>query len=472
MKKTALIGMLLVIACLLSACTAVSDALRIPSASYTLPVESTSTPNNNSSNPTAEPSNPADLIGKWYAEQSAVAYEFFADGTVKKYSISLGYYEYHTLEEGTYTYDGITLSCTFPSRSTPIVYSCSVNSTAMTIIASYQSMNFAPVTELPTEHPQYDFPNFDELVKSNSLSLDFYFGKTIETDLTRESVLENLERSYYQYVESEDELIKLMSGTAKKGNLVNIDFEGKLDGVAFEGGTKQGALVALSDGTGYVDGFAPAIAGHNVGEIFDIEVTFPEDYGKADMAGKKVVFTIKLNWIYSINLTDEIAKEHGYEMADAWVDDVYYTQVGALLWTENEDWNTVEIPVEAYQFFYQYNLDTVYANAFYYFNNDIDKCLEYYEMTLEDLKNSAMKAARRFYVAAMIADRENLTADDALIEKLENDFLQDYINNGYSEAEAREVLENEGKLEFQALVEKTLAENFFVENNTFTAPAE
>ena len=472
MKKNALIGMLLVFACLLCSCTAVSDALRIPSASYTLPAQTTAAPTNPSEPNSADPSNPDDLIGKWYSQSSAVAYEFFANGTVKKYSISLGYYEYHTMEEGTYTYDGITLSCTFPSRTTPIVYSCAVNTTGMTLIASYQSLSFAPITELPTEHPQYDFPNFDELAKNDPISLDFYFGKTIETDVTKESVLENLERSYYQYVSGEDELIKLMSGTAKMGNLVNIDFEGKLDGVAFEGGTAKEQIVAIKDGTGYIDGFAPGIAGHSVGETFDVEVTFPENYQATDLAGKKVVFTMKLNWIYSIDLTDELAKEHGYDTVNAWVDEVYSEQIGAMLWTENEDWKTVDLPVEAYQFFYQYNLDQIHSYAFYYFNNDVDACLEYMKMTLDDLKNSAMDAARRFYVSAQIVDRENLSADDALLEKLENAFLQDYIQSGYTEAEAKDILKNEGKMEFRALVEKTLAQNFFVENNTFPPIAE
>ena len=342
----------------------------------------------------------------------------------------------------------------------------------MTLIASYQNLSFSPVTELPTEHPQYDFPNFDEIAKNNPITLDFYFGKTIETDITKDSVLEGLERGYYQYVESEEELIRLTSGTAKLGNLVNIDFEGKLDGVAFDGGTATSQLVVVNDGTGYIDGFAVGIAGHKVGEIFDVEVTFPENYTATDLAGKKVVFTMKLNWIYSIDLTDEIAKELGYESLDAWVNEAYYEQVGELLWTETEEWNTVELPEEAYQFFYQYNLDAVYANAFYYFNNDIDQCLAYFGMTLKDLEDSALKAARRFYVSAQIVDREELTADDTLLKKLENDFLQDYIANGYTEADARELLKNDGNLEFQALVEKTLAQYFFVENNTFTAPAE
>ena len=473
MKKIALIGLILVFACLLGSCSAVSDALRIPSASYTLPTQTTDAPSGGSPNsPAAEPSNPADLVGKWYSEASALVYEFFANNTVKKYSLTPGYYEYHTLEEGTYTYDGVTLSCKFPSKTTATVYSCSVNANSMNMIASYQNLGFTTTADLPTEHPQYDFPNFDELVKDDPIALDFYFGKTIETDISKESVLENLERSYYQYVEKEDDLIKLMSGTAKLGNLVNIDYEGKLDGVPFDNGAAQGALVVVNDGNRYVDGFATGIAGHTVGETFDVEVTFPEDYHSTDLAGKKVVFTMKLNWIYSINLTDELAQEHGYDTVDAWVDEVYNDQIGALLWSKNEDWKNIEIPKEAYQFFYQYNLDIHHSNAFYYFDNDFDAYLTYLNITLEDLEKSAKEVARRFYVAAQIVDRHELTADEDLLKKLENEFLQDYMNSGYTEAQAKEVLENEGKLEFQALVENTLAQLYFVNNNTFTSETE
>lgn len=473
MKKITLIGLLLVFACMLGSCTAVSDALRIPSASYTLPQQSTDAPSDGSSNsPSVTPSDPADLIGKWYSKASAIVYEFFANNTVKKYSLTPGYYEYHTLEEGTYTYDGVTLSCKFPSKTTATVYSCSVNANSMNMTASYQNLGFAPAAELPSEHPQFDFPNFSELVKNDPLSLDFYFGKTIETDISKESVLENLERSYYQYVEKEEDLIKLMSGTAKLGNLVNIDYEGKLDGVPFDKGAEQGALVVVNDGNRYIDGFATGIVGHTVGETFDVEVTFPEDYKSKDLAGKKVVFTMKLNWIYSINLTDELAKEHGYDTVDAWVNEVYNDQVGALLWTKTEDWKTIEIPEEAYQFFYQYNLDMAHANAFYYFENDFEAYLSYLNLTLEDLEKSAKDIARKFYVSAQIVSRHELTADEDLMKKLEDDFIQDYINSGYTEAQAKEVLENEGKLEFQGLVANTLAQNYFVNNNTFTVIVE
>jgi ABC-type sugar transport system ATPase subunit len=191
-------------------------------------------------------------------------------------------------------------------------------------------------------------------------------------------------------------------------------------------------------------------------------------YGRLDATDDEVIEAAK-----RANIHDYITSlEHGYDTVNAWVDEVYSEQIGAMLWTENEDWKTVDLPVEAYQFFYQYNLDIHHSNAFYYFDNDFDAYLTYLNITLEDLEKSAKEVARRFYVAAQIVDRHELTADEDLLKKLENEFLQDYMNNGYTEAQAKEVLENEGKLEFQALVENTLAQLYFVNNNTFTSETE
>lgn len=97
----------------------------------------------------------------------------------------------------------------------------------------------------------------------------------------------------------------------EKGDFVVINFEGFLDGVAFEGGKAEGYTLEIGSNS-FIPGFEDGIIGMNVGENKDIEVTFPENYGKAELAGKPTVFKITLNAIQVKDVpkkpTEEILK--------------------------------------------------------------------------------------------------------------------------------------------------------------------
>lgn len=91
-------------------------------------------------------------------------------------------------------------------------------------------------------------------------------------------------------------LVNVDDREAKMGDKVNIDFKGSIDGVAFEGGTAEKQDLDLGSNT-FINGFEEQIAGHNVGDEFDINVTFPEDYFSEELKGKEAVFNIVLNTI-------------------------------------------------------------------------------------------------------------------------------------------------------------------------------
>ena len=75
---------------------------------------------------------------------------------------------------------------------------------------------------------------------------------------------------------------------AADGDTVNIDYVGRIDGVAFDGGDTKGSGADLTLGSGtYIDNFEDQIVGHTPGETFDVTVTFPEDYGNEDLNGKE-----------------------------------------------------------------------------------------------------------------------------------------------------------------------------------------
>lgn len=88
---------------------------------------------------------------------------------------------------------------------------------------------------------------------------------------------------------------------AKDGDETVIDFVGKRDGVAFDGGTAKDYGLTLGSNQ-FIPGFEEAIIGHKPGETFDIELTFPKDYHAADLKGAKVTFTVTLNSIKEVQL--------------------------------------------------------------------------------------------------------------------------------------------------------------------------
>ena len=100
-------------------------------------------------------------------------------------------------------------------------------------------------------------------------------------------------------------------GKAENGDIAVIDFEGFVDGVAFEGGKGENFSLALGSGQ-FIPGFEEQVVGHEAGEEFDIEVNFPEEYQAKELAGKAATFKIKLHEVKTKELPeldDEFAKD-------------------------------------------------------------------------------------------------------------------------------------------------------------------
>ena len=96
----------------------------------------------------------------------------------------------------------------------------------------------------------------------------------------------------------------------ENGDIANIDYEGKKDGVAFDGGTAKGYDLHIGSGS-FIPGFEDGVVGMKIGETKDIKLTFPEDYQSTELAGKEVVFTVKVN---------SIKVETPATLDDAWVE--------------------------------------------------------------------------------------------------------------------------------------------------------
>ncbi len=105
----------------------------------------------------------------------------------------------------------------------------------------------------------------------------------------------------------------------REGDIANIDYEGKKDGVAFDGGTAQGYDLVIGSGT-FIPGFEDGVIGMKVGETKDLPLTFPENYSNADLAGADVIFTVTVNAIkeeITPELNDEFVAALGNDASDS-----------------------------------------------------------------------------------------------------------------------------------------------------------
>ena len=114
-----------------------------------------------------------------------------------------------------------------------------------------------------------------------------------------------------QMAERNSRMVSVEDRPAKKGDTVVIDYEGFADGKAFDGGKAEAQSLELGSNT-FIPGFEDQIIGKNIGDKFDIEVKFPEDYGAKELAGKDATFKINLHEIKVKELPtidDEFAKD-------------------------------------------------------------------------------------------------------------------------------------------------------------------
>ena len=122
---------------------------------------------------------------------------------------------------------------------------------------------------------------------------------------------EVMEKQIKTVREGQARIITVEDRAAQMDDETTIDFEGFKDGVAFEGGKGEDFPLTLGSGQ-FIPGFEEQIVGHKTGEEFEIEVTFPEDYQMADLAGAKTTFKIKLKEIKAKELPefdDELVKD-------------------------------------------------------------------------------------------------------------------------------------------------------------------
>ncbi len=142
------------------------------------------------------------------------------------------------------------------------------------------------------------------------VSIEGYRGIEVEKKLeavTDEAVEAEVNRALERNARSVD----VTDRAAEMGDIANIDYEGSVDGVPFDGGKAEGHDLKLGSGA-FIPGFEEQIVGKAIGEEFDVNVTFPEEYHAKELAGKAAVFKTKLNALKFEELPladDEFAKD-------------------------------------------------------------------------------------------------------------------------------------------------------------------
>ena len=142
------------------------------------------------------------------------------------------------------------------------------------------------------------------------VTLGEYMNLGIEKK-TAEISDEEVEQELQKTREQNARTITVEDRPAEIGDIAVIDYEGFCDGVAFDGGKGENHELELGSHS-FIDTFEDQIAGKNIGDEFDVNVTFPEEYHSADLAGKPAVFKVKLNSIKKKELPeldDEFAEE-------------------------------------------------------------------------------------------------------------------------------------------------------------------
>ncbi len=263
------------------------------------------------------------------------------------------------------------------------------------------------------------------------------------------------------------------------GDKVNINYVGSVDGVEFEGGKADNFDLTLGSGT-FIPGFEDAVVGHKVGENFDINVTFPEDYGaegteKAELNGKAAVFNITINHMYKTILpefNDKFVEENysdfyssAQEMEDDYrkliIEDQMKLYAQTLLM---EDCEVDIYPQEIIDFVEGYMVANMEAQgAQYGFTAESMVGLYGYETVeeyLEANKESIEAVSKSYLVYQAYAEKEGLTVSD--------EYLNNYCKEAFGEQDYSDIIAYYGK----PYMKFTLMANLILDDLTSKMPVK
>lgn len=152
------------------------------------------------------------------------------------------------------------------------------------------------------DYEGYDFSEYVTVGEYKGLEY-----KAIEVTVSEKDIEEEIENR----LKNAAEKTSVEEGVVEDGDTINVAFEGRIDGETFEGGSSDSYDITVGS-TPMIDGFVEGLVGKNVGETVELDLQFPEDYGKEELNGKDVVFTVTIN-----SKQVEVVPEYGTDFIKA-----------------------------------------------------------------------------------------------------------------------------------------------------------
>ncbi len=266
-----------------------------------------------------------------------------------------------------------------------------------------------------------------------------------------------------------DYQVDLSANTVAQGSIVNMDYTGRIDGVAFEGGSAEGAHLVIGSGK-FIPGFEDGLVDKQVGETVDLDLTFPEDYQNADYAGKNAVFTVSINsidtrsmpkytdeLIQTLNISQDITTYQQYEdyirqyLQDS-CDDANEQMLQESIW--NAAYGTCEVsdpPQQMVDSFYE-DLNEYFETYAQYYSMDLETFISSQmsmdmETYQEKNREAATEEAKKELAYMAIAKAEGIVVDDAMMQEAAE---AEYADYGYESADA--MIQTMGKADFSSYV--------------------
>ena len=227
---------------------------------------------------------------------------------------------------------------------------------------------------------------------------------------------------------------------AQMGDTTVIDFEGFLDGVAFEGGKGEKFPLELGSGS-FIPGFEDQIVGKSIGEEFDVNVTFPEGYQAENLAGKPAVFKCKLHEIKAKELPavdDEFVKDISeFDTLDEYKADIRSKlekaaedEAATNLDNALVDAVIAKMSAEVPQVMYQRRIDDIVREWSTRNRIRVEDYLKYTGTTMDQFRANFTEVAKRQVDLRLalekIAELENVTVSDEDVEKEYADMAEQY----------------------------------------------
>ncbi len=260
-----------------------------------------------------------------------------------------------------------------------------------------------------------------------------------------------------------------VEGEAENGDIAVIDYKGFVDDVAFEGGEDTGHSLTLGSGS-FIPGFEEQLIGKKAGDEVDVNVTFPEDYHAADLAGKAAVFKVKVNEVKR-NELPELDDEFVKDVSEFSNVDEYKADIKAKIQARKERQATIAFENALYDqlienvegeipdCMYESEVDNIIREYEYnlkYQGLDFGTYLQYTGQTLESVRESvkpnAVKGIKRTLALEYIAKTENIVP---AAEDYEEEFKKLAAEYSMSVEEVKE------KLPESAMTEQLTAKKAF-----------